>query len=385
MSWIIPPNKMNREMIESVSCIPKQNLCITGFSRTGKRIAICHLLCKIILSEADASCIMLVRNKLNADLYQSAFNELGFHCDVKTYFWFKNNSQTYDYIFCDNVQNISPSTLTDIKNRAKYVIITINPYITLFEKEPLTDQRTVTISDIETILAPKLYEFDYPYRSDLYLQRIVSNIIKPNSFQYNNVDDIFSKIRAQIRLCKGINEEEEFIYIIREAKRSLNCGYSNAILLPTNNMILSFLQKVISLEGKDPWSVQTNRWGKINYPSLNQHLEKNNIPFQCLGNTYGHIGDCQNKISVLTYHSSEGLHFDDVFIPYMNTKLFINSNEYISRTALAIAMSRWDYNLFITFSGILHEFLAEIETDCNKIDIHEALATPLTNNLFTNL
>ena len=114
-------------------------------------------------------------------------------------------------------------------------------------------------------------------------------------------------------------------------------------------------------------------------------VEKNMIPFQCLGNTFGQIGDCQNKTSILTYHSSQGLHFDEVFIPNMNTNLFINPNEHIGRNALALAITRFDCSLYITYNGILHRYLSGIETNCINIDIQEVLTTPPTENVFAGI
>lgn len=385
MAWIIPENKLDIKQRDVISCNHKHNLCITGFARTGKRIALCCLMRKIMLSEPNARCTILVYNNLNVNIYRSAFHELGLYLEVTTYYKFKKSNHNYDYIFCINIQNISSETLIDIKNRSKYVIVTMDPYITLYEVDPLTNQKTLAISDVDKILTPQIFELYHSPHCDSTMQRIVSNIIKPSSPPFHLICDSFKTVRTQIRLCKGINEEEEFLYIIREAKRSLECGYSNAILLPTNNMILSFIQKILSLEGKCPWSVQTNTWGKINFLSLNQHLEKNMIPFQCLGNTFGQIGDCQNKTSILTYHSSQGLHFDEVFIPNMNTNLFINPNEHIGRNALALAITRFDCSLYITYNGILHRYLSGIETNCINIDIHEVLTTPPTENVFAGI
>lgn len=149
-------------------------------------------------------------------------------------------------------------------------------------------------------------------------------------------------------------------------------------------MVLSFIQGWLSLTDKQPWSIQTNTWGKTDYSSLNRYLEKNNIPIQCLGNGYGHINDCDNKISILTYYSSQWLDFDNVFIPYMNTNMFINSNEQISRSAFILAITSCYENLYITYNGMPHKYLDDIEIGCHKIDINEALTTTTVGNIFTS-
>jgi len=127
------------------------------------------------------------------------------------------------------------------------------------------------------------------------------------------------------------------------------------------------------LEGKQPWNVQTNNWGRTDYSALNRYLATNGIPLQYVGNGYGQFSDNSNKVCVMTYHSSKGLDFDNVFLPYLNNSLFIVSDETLSKTLFMVAMTRSRNNLYLTYSGYKHAYLNNFAADCNKIDIHDAL------------
>ena len=75
----------------------------------------------------------------------------------------------------------------------------------------------------------------------------------------------------------------------------------------------------------------------------------------------------------MTYHSSKGLDFDNVFIPGLNRNLFITYNSDLSRTLFMVAMTRSRNNLYLTYSGYKHDYLQKFSSDCKSIDIHANL------------
>jgi hypothetical protein len=182
-----------------------------------------------------------------------------------------------------------------------------------------------------------------------------------------------TKQSTQVRLCEAYSKEEEVRYIMREAKKAVNVGQTAAILIPTQNSILSFVQQVLGIEGKSEWAVETNDWGKTDYNSLNRYFASCGVPIQYVGNGYGRFSDNSNKITLMTYHSAKGLDFDNVFLPYLNNSLFIVSDETLSKTLFMVAMTRSRNNLYLTYSGYKHPYLDNFASDCNKLNIHDAL------------
>lgn len=369
MDWIVPENKLDiveRAIIDSGL---RQNLCIKGGPWTDITLVLVHLLRRIVLAEKDARVIVLSFNNLTMELYRKAIHEIGLKADTATYHKFKRTPINYDYILCDNVQNISFSTFNSIRNYASYLIITIDPYIKLFETDPITSEPTLSLNEIENVFASKIFEL-IPRNDSLFLCKIVSRILGVNPvLKFSSL----SKVDSQIHICKAITEIEELRYIISKSKRCLSCGYSCVILLPTHHLILSFFQNLLLLEDKQPWIVKSDKWGKTDYSALNNYLDLIGVPFQFLGNDSGDLPNYCDKISIMSYFSSQGLKFDHVFIPNMNSDTFINSNDLISRNAFALAITRGRY-ISITHYGERHAFLNEIERDCCQIDIHETLS-----------
>ena len=70
----------------------------------------------------------------------------------------------------------------------------------------------------------------------------------------------------------------------------------------------------------------------------------------------------------MTYHSSKGLDFDNVFLPFMS----IHSN-IRNEILFMVGMTRSKKNLYLTYSGTMHEYIKKIDKECTKIDINDTL------------
>ena len=127
---------------------------------------------------------------------------------------------------------------------------------------------------------------------------------------------------------------------------------------------------VLSAKGKQQWNETKNQWGKPDYGSLNRHFKTNGIKLQFIGSGYGALKDAErNKEAILmTYHSSKGLDFDNVFLPFLNTHFSIRSN---AATLFMVAMTRSKMNLFITYSGYLHDYVKKFESSCQRVSLNE--------------
>ena len=88
---------------------------------------------------------------------------------------------------------------------------------------------------------------------------------------------------------------------------------------------------VLTMLGKSQWSVQLNKWGKVDYNKLNSYLRTNGIKLQYVGNGYGSFTEDGGIICVMTYHSSKGLDFDNVFLPGLSnlyTSIAVKAKSY---------------------------------------------------------
>jgi superfamily I DNA/RNA helicase len=159
---------------------------------------------------------------------------------------------------------------------------------------------------------------------------------------------------------------------MKEAEKAVNVGQTVAILIPNGLAAITFVNEVLKEKGKPQWNESKNQWGKPDFGNLNQHLQSHSVKLQYVGNGYGSF-DNEDKICVMTYHSSKGLDFDNVFLPNLNKQLVVYKDEKLSKTLFMVAMTRSRNNLYLTYSGEMSDYLQSFSDDCNKIDIHSAL------------
>ena len=340
------------------------NLCISGFCKSGKSLSLLQIAREIKKFHRDATILILVSRNIDGVKFKEVSYEIGLKFDLLTYWQFKKNPIHYNYILCDDVQLISKSVLLEIKKVANQMVVTINPNLTLYEYDPLTQESLLTIEEIRQILSPKEYELNIIHHSSsgsiLELARLLlgSGFIKPH---------INSRMCQEVQICEASCTDEEVSFISKKSEDGLKCGFTSAILLPTNRDILSYVQALIRQKGKEPWKEVMTKWGKIDYDDLNMYLNSNSINYQCLGSNYGQISNIGNNISIMTYHGSMGLEFDNVFLPYANSGLFISINDEISKNVFVLAMTRARYRLYITYSGSLHPYIEIIKDRCQTI------------------
>ena len=373
MSWIIPENKLDaqqRDFIDNVD-ITRKNVWIKGFPGSGKSVLLAHTIRKIKVKDSSASVLVVVFTHSLIKMFEAAFAEMGYRVEVVTYIQFKRSSRTYDYILSDEVQDLTPSVLRLMNSRAKHVVVAGDSNQSIFDSDPSSGESTVSPSQINSLLSSREFELGIIHRLSSSIINAVQKFL-PRLNIFSAKRDL-TKQTTQVRLCEAHNNEEELKYIMREAKKAVNVGQTAGVLIPTQSGILAFIQGVIMLEGKQPWDVQTNDWGKTDYSSLNRYLASKGIPLQYVGNGYGYFSESSNKVNVMTYHSSKRLDFDNVFLPYLNNSLFIVSDETLSKTLFMVAMTRSRNNLYLTYSGYKHAYLNNFAADCNKIDIHDAL------------
>lgn len=373
MSWIIPENKLDaqqRDFIDNVD-ITRKNVWIKGFPGSGKSVLLAYTIRKIKTKNSMASVLVVVFTHSLIKMFKAAFSEMGYSVEVVTFYDFMKTTGFYDYILSDEVQDLTPSVLREMNNRAKHVVVAGDSNQSIFDMDPKYKEETVSPSQINSILSSREFELGIIHRLSSSIINAVQKFL-PRLNIFSAKRDL-TKETTQVRLCEAHNSEEEVKYIMREAKKAVNVGQTVSVLIPTQSCILSFIQSVIRIEGKQPWNVRTNNFGKTDYDALNRYLSSNNIPLQYVGNGYGQFSENSNKICVMTYHSSKGLDFDNVFMPYLNNSLFIVPNETLSKTLFMVAMTRSRNNLFLTYSGYKHDYLNNFASDCHIIDIHDSL------------
>lgn len=377
MKWLPGENDLVKEQTEFRNQVwtEKGNVYVSGFPGSGKSVCLLYAVKTIRDKDPNASILFVEFTHSLIKMIEAALSELGLaNIQVVTYADFERNYRgSYDYIICDEVQDMSASLLELMKRRAKRIIVGGDPNQSIYETLP-NGWPTVGPEEMKRILTPKTSELTILHRLNKF---IISGI---NSFmpQMRMLAEKSSMLKkhkpAYVWHC--IDQSDEVKRIMEDAKTALNYGESVAILLPVHWKIEIFVNIYLQSIGKPTFDFSQDRqYGKPNYGLLNQHLEKHGVKMQSITNGFGSLVTDSDKIILSTYHSSKGLDFDKVFMPFCNQG---SGNEDDPRLFM-VAMSRSRKDLTLSYTTNMNRFIQQFFNNreaCQFIDFKDMANGP---------
>ncbi len=339
------------------------NIWIKGFAGSGKSVMLIHALRKKLNENQNINVCVVVYTHSLIDMFKTGIAELGMKSvPVMTYHQFMKDTKRWDYIFCDEVQDLPTDVLTAMKNRCPNVHVAGDANQSIYENK-------VSTSEIGNVLNARPFVLTRIYRLTRSIMAAVSNFL-PNLDIFGARRDMTKK-DVSIRLNKALSEEDEVKYVWEQAKDATSEGYSTVVLLPMHEHIEKFVNLLLKINGKSRWTPTTNHFDSIDYLPLNKHFLNNGIKAEYVGNGYGSFQNASKSrnLIIMTYHSSKGMDFDNVFLPFLSDNL--KFPRYEPQTLFMVALTRSKMNLFITYSGYLHDYVKKFESSCQRVSISE--------------
>jgi len=122
----------------------QDSLYVSGFPGSGKSVCLLYAVKTIIDKQPDAKILFVEFTHSLIKMIEAALKELSYDkVSVVTFEDFRNHCMgPYDFIICDEVQDISARLLELMKKRAKRVIVGGDPNQSIYEKLP-TNEPTI--------------------------------------------------------------------------------------------------------------------------------------------------------------------------------------------------------------------------------------------------
>lgn len=370
-SWIIRRDRLDPDQRRIVDAPINNNMWIAGFAGSGKSVILVHKAIKILENNPNAKILFVVYTQSLVDLFRTGLTTLGQqNIEVKTIYEFMDCGNMYDYILCDEVQDCTDSMIREIRSRTRRnVIVAGDKFQSIYEqdvryREPTIDTQTLTRS-----LSAQISELTKIYRLTPSIIDAIDRFFPEMRLNINGRPNA-EKVDVSIKLCKCNDKMEESTYVYDNAERYIRQNERTAILFPKHKDCIDFVNYLLDNKGKPQWKIELNRYNKPDFGSLNSHLEANGIKLMYVGSGYGSLKEAENKsIGVLmTYQSSKGLDFEQVYLPFANSNMFITYNDKRSKTIFMVAMSRSSRNLTITYSGQLFQYIIPFRSLCTEIN-----------------
>jgi superfamily I DNA/RNA helicase len=376
MAWMIREDQLDPDQREFINVESKKsgNIWVKGFAGSGKSVLLIHSLKNVLSKEPNARIAVVVYTHSLIDMFKTGMKELNIPSSipVMTYIEFcDKNSQNFDYIFCDEVQDLPSRVLYAMNNRSRKVIVAGDSNQSIYDTDPRWNEPVVNPSQVGDIINARAFSLNMIHRLTRSIIAAVQKIL-PSMNIWGAKRDL-TKQDVNIRLCEASSETEEVKYIYQEAQKGANVGDTSVILLPTLNMISKFANQVLSANSKPQWNEKKNNYGRPDFGDLNRHFKNNGIKIQFIGSGYGSLSDAErNKEAILmSYHSSKGLDFDNVFLPYLNNSFYLHPSN--ANTLFMVAMTRSRKNLYLTYFGYTHDLVDKFKGECTEISISDIL------------
>lgn len=380
--WMIPVDLLDNEQRDFIfnRIKEKSNQWISGFAGSGKSVLLMHTLAYIKEQEPSASVHIIYFTRSLAQMYKVGIGELKINAvrvTFETYISYerrvneavkeKVKAPYYDYILCDEVQDLTETVLRKMTKNCGRIYVSGDPNQSIYENDPQTNIPVVNINEIGTAVNANEYKLTTIHRLTQSVIKLISQLIP--SMEILKAKKNAKKIDVTARLANFPNGIAEVEYVMDSAFEAISVNKSVAIILPTHGHILKFASMYCELKNELPWKTISNKWDKPDYSQFNNYYHKLKIHY--IGNGYGDLiqASQQGKVVLMTYHSAKGLDFDSVFLPFLN-----DDSDIRGETIFMVGLSRSKETLTLTYSATMHPYLASIKDECNDI------STAINNN-----
>jgi len=368
--WFVTEDRLNPEQssfLEDID-INRQNIWIKGFAGTGKSILLVHAAKNILAQNPNSRLVIIVFTHSLIEMLNRALKELELNIPVITYYEFESYNQLYDYILCDEVQDLPPDIINKMYEQSAHLVVAGDSNQSIYPEDPKWRKKTVKPDEINSLIHGNEFPLTIIERLTESLFKAVKSLMKLN-LAGSTID--LSKADAKITLCNATDSDSEVKYIVKQSTQVNERGYTAVILIPTHKKIIEFVNKALSSQGKPKWDSKVNNYGNTDFGDMNRHLKYHGLKMQYVGNKYGSFKDNTDYVVLMTYHSSKGLDFDYVYMPFCNNYLWISYNDDLAKTLFMVAMTRARMNLYITYTNSPHYYVSSftqgLTTDNYKI------------------
>lgn len=369
-SWILRRDQLDPDQKRIVDA-PINNMWISGFAGSGKSVILVHKALSILEADPSAKIVFVVYTNSLVDLFKTGLMTLGYNdIEVKTIYGFMSENDMYDYVFCDEVQDFTDSMICEIRRRTRRnIIVAGDKFQSIYEQDVRFKQPTIDPQNaLPRYLSVHTEELAKIYRLTPSIIDAIDHFL-PSMRIVVNSRCCASKIDVSIKLCTCFSRCEEAVYSYDNAERYIAQSKRTAVLFSQYKDCIEFVNFVLKDKGRPQWEEVSNRYGKPDFESLNKHLADNGIKLMYVGNGYGSLKEAEDKSVgvMMTYLSSKGLDFENVYLPFADSNIFPIGNDSRNRTVFMVAMSRCSTNLTITYSGQLCQYVSAFRGLCTQI------------------
>lgn len=367
MSWYVPFHKLSQEqrmMATDAVDNPDRIIWVRGCAGVGKTTVLFQMAEIFRQKYPDKSIAIVTFTHALVEMLQMSLE--GYknitNAKVMTYNYFIRQPSHFDFVFLDEVQDVTERDLWQIKQKSEHLYVAGD-----FNQQIYQD--AISEEKMTDILAPKVSELKEVYRLTKTLANVANDIlpianILAGTFVNTNAD-------TTAKLIKFNDIHDEYEWLVNESKQRARAFKPSAVLFSyhsnSKNPIASLESFCKFLANKYSFKIRYTGT-QLDYYDFNRKMDELDLNFRFFGNGKGSLAESDTKpiIYLMLFHSAKGLDFQSVFIPCLNTerKFWREDNtQELQRRLLFVATTRTRQDLFLTYhSDKPHMFLENIDS-----------------------
>lgn len=339
-NWMIDASKLDDQQYDVLEMDIKDSKIVKGCAGSGKTILAVHTAAKIRAKNQGTFLIIVYTKALKAFI-SDGIRKLNLKdTDVKyEYEWKSDGMPKYDYLIIDESQDFCAEDIALFKSAANKGFIFFGDSVQqLYQHKnsfgkSYTSGPTVSMEKISEMTAKKILSLYNNHRMPQSIAEVAQHITTGSQ---NIVANCIKKGGNKPQRKSFSSKNAELDWMISKIQ---NEGLKDVGVLLRDNNDVQFVRDYFNNKGIK-FGIKINADGK----NIEQLDFNGNIP------------------NLMTYHSSKGLQFENVFMPFCNAQ---GSNDWETKTknAFYVAVTRASQNLYITYSDSLNSIISNVPSN----------------------
>lgn len=366
MKWMVPINQLDATQERSISEIVDNILddhVVQGFAGSGKTIVLTHVLERLAaLPKRYSICFATFTHALK-DMVSSGLSPRALErVEITTFDTLRTHDTVYDILVADELQDIPSRRIKAVTGRYRNLVAAADFNQRIYRSAAKREQIGQLIDGATAHQLGEIHRIN-----DNIFQ--IAMLICPEAAWAEGVEIRDDDEVARYFSAKSKRDEYRTIYA--EACRVAAPEYPSAIFFPSRTMIKEFIDLLAAEHGwGTPPPLERNADDDAGpYDTMNRYLDDAGTMLHIFGSGSGEMArsDADAVVYLMTYHSSKGLDFPNVFLPHLTSDTSLEpmkgAKDDEERRLFFVAVTRARQRLYLSYHGSPHRFLDEIPWD----------------------
>lgn len=363
MKWMVPINQLDATQERAISEIVDNILddhLVRGFAGSGKTIVLTHVLERLAALPSRRSVCFATYTHALKDMVSSGLTERTLNrIEITTFDTLRTHETVYDILVADELQDLPSRRLKSVVGHYRNLVAAADFNQRIYRSAAKREQINELIDDATEHQLGEIHRIN-----DNIFQ--IAMLICPDAAWTEG-----TQIRADAEVARFYRAEskvDEYRTIYNEARRVSAPEYPSAIFFPSRKMIKDFIDVLASEMGwRTPPELERNGDEDAGpYDAMNRYLDRERTMLHLFGSGSGEMerSDQRSVVYLMTYHSSKGLDFPNVFLPHLTDTTclepMVGAKDDEERRLFFVAVTRARQRLYLSHHASPHRFLDEI-------------------------